>query len=435
MSNIPGRKARGIIRRDERFLAPNTRADELPLVYDHADGRHIWDVDGNRFLDFASGVAVMNVGYNHPKVKEALIEQLNKGTHCGFADFYAEKPVEFAEEIVKLAGKPLDTVFFCNSGAEAIETAMKAAMRHTKRQSIISMYGGFHGRTLGALSATCSKVLVKKNYPQLKAHKSFFAYCYRCPLNLKYPDCGIACAKHLENHILKKEVAKEDVAAIIVEPVQGEGGYVVPPKEYHRELRRICDDNDILYIADEVQSGAFRTGAFLASQRMEVKPDLVAMAKGIGGGLPVGAVVGKKKIFDWEPGAHSNTFGGNLLGAAAGLAVLQVGQAEKLADNARTLGAYAIERLQEMQQKHTCIGDVRGLGLMIGVEFVEDHNSKKPWTKLRNKIIAEAFQKGLILLPAGESTIRIAPPLSITKEEMDEGLRIFEQALTQAQRV
>ena len=400
-------------------------ARPYPLVVDSARGSIIRDVDGREYLDLAAGIAVMNAGYSNPEVKAAISAQLEKMIHCGCGDFFAEPPVKLAKKLEELSG--YSKVFYCNSGTEAVEAAIKLAFWKTKRQGLISFYNAFHGRTLGSLSLTCSKARQKEHFPTIHTAHSHYAYCYRCPLNLEYPSCGIECAKELENLIFRKELSHEDTAAVFVEPVQGEGGYIVPPPEFHKEVRRICTDNDILLVADEVQAGCFRTGPFLAMENFGVRAEISCLAKALGGGLPMGAMFAGRELMDWPPGIHSNTFGGNLLASAASLATLEFLEKEYTEKRVKELGSYMIRLLGELQESIPCIGDVRGLGLMIGVEIVKPDKSTDPI--LRDKILREAFKERILLLPCGDSVIRFSPPLVITVEEVDLGLEKFENAL------
>lgn len=412
-----------IIKRDNKVVGSLTRPYDL--VIDHAEGSTIYDVEGNSYIDFAASVAVMNIGYNCKAVKQAVCSQLEKMVHCGFPDFYAEMPVKLAEKLCAMTG--YDKIFLSNSGAEAVEAAMKLAFWYTKRSSMIAFYRAFHGRTLGALSLSGSKRRHKEHFPSLRVVHSHYAYCYRCPLNLEYPGCGVACVEEIERTIFKRELSPEDTAAIAVEPIQGEGGFIVPPVEFHKELRRICDDNDVLLIADEIQSGGFRTGKFMAMENFGVRADIVCMSKSIGGGIPLGATLSTDKIMSWEPGAHANTFGGNLLAAAGGLATLEFMESSKLGDKAVEKGNYIMKRLNELKDEYPLIGDVRGIGLMIGAELVEEN--KEPAMLKREQIVRKALDGGLILLPAGDSVIRFVPPLIISRTEIDRGLEIFERAL------
>ncbi len=418
------KKSREIISRDNNVISPSlTRPYEL--VVDHAEGSTIFDVDGNAYIDFAGSVAVMNIGYNCKKVKEAVCAQMEKMVHCGFSDFYAEMPVRLAEKLCDMTG--YEKVFLSNSGAEAVEAAMKLAFWYTKKSAMIAFYRAFHGRTLGALSLTSSKIKHKEYFPSLRVVHAHYAYCYRCPLNLEYPQCGISCAKEIERTIFKRELSPKDTAAIVVEPVQGEGGFIVPPPEFHKEIRRICDENDVLLIVDEIQSGGFRTGKFMAMENFDVRADIVCMSKSIGGGIPLGATLSSSEIMSWPPGTHVNTFGGNLLAAAGGLATLEFMESRKLGEKAVEKGNYLMKRLNELKEEYPIIGDVRGMGLMIGVELVKEN--KNPAVEERETIVKKALDDGLILLPAGDSVIRFVPPLIIKKSEIDKGLEIFENAL------
>lgn len=416
-------KSRDIINRDDRVISTMTRPYEI--VIDHAEGSTIYDVEGNKYIDFASSVAVMNIGYNCLKLKQAVSAQLDKMVHCGFSDFHAEMPVKLAEKLCEMTG--YEKVFLSNSGAEAVEAAMKLAFWYTKKSSMVAFYRAFHGRTLGALSLTSSKIRHKEHFPSLRVVHSAYGYCYRCLFNLEYPGCGIACAKQIENVVFKRQISPKDTAAIVVEPIQGEGGFIVPPPDFHKEVRRICDENDILLIADEIQSGGFRTGKFMALQNYDVRADIVCMSKSIGGGVPLGATLSTGKIMSWPSGAHANTFGGNLLAAAGGLATLEFMESSRLGEKAIEKGGYLMKGLNELKEKYPIIGDVRGMGLMIGIELVEDN--KVPAIEKRESIVKNSIENGLILLPAGDSVIRFVPPLIISKNEIDRGLEIFENAL------
>ncbi len=427
MFNIVGPKAREIIEQDCNITAACT-ARPYPLVVDSAKGSIIRDVDGREYIDLVAGIAVMNSGYSNPEVKAAISSQLEKMTHCGYGDFFAEPPVKLAKKLEELSG--YSKVFYCNSGTEAVEAAIKLASWKTKRQGLISFYNSFHGRTLGSLSLTCSKARQKEHFPAIRTAHSHYAYCYRCPFKLEYPSCGVECAKEIENLIFRRELSPKDTAAIFVEPVQGEGGYIVPPPEFHKEVRRICTDNDVLLVADEVQTGCFRTGPFLAMENFGVRAEISCLAKALGGGLPMGAMLADRDLMDWPQGVHSNTFGGNLLASAASLASLEFLEKENIENRVKELGFQMKQRLRELQENFPCIGDVRGLGLMIGVEIVKPDKSIDPIR--RNKILREAFREGILLLPCGDSVIRFSPPLVITDEELDSGVEKFQKALKKA---
>ena len=422
-----GPKARKIIGKDCNIISA-CEARPYPLVVDRAKGSVIQDVDGREYLDLVAGIAVMNAGYSNPEVKAAISAQLEKMVHCGYGDFFAEPPLKLAKKLREISG--YSKVFYCNSGTEAVEAAIKLAFWKTKRQNLISFYNSFHGRTLGSLSLTCSKVRQKEHFPSIRTVHSHYAYCYRCPLKLEYPSCGIECAKEIENLIFRRELSPEDTAAVFIEPVQGEGGYIVPPPEFHKEVRRICTDNDVLLVADEVQAGCFRTGPFLAMTNFEVRADISCLAKALGGSLPMGAMLADSELMDWPSGVHSNTFGGNLLASAASLASLEFLEKENTENRVKELGSHMRQQLGELQENFPCIGDVRGIGLMIGVEIVKPDKSTDPLR--RDKILREAFKERILLLPCGDSVIRFSPSLVITDEEADLGLEKFENALKKA---
>lgn len=424
MIDIVGPKARGIIDQDCNIVSA-CAARPYPLVVDRAKGSIIIDVDGREYLDFVAGIAVMSAGHSNPEVNAAISAQLEKMTHCGYGDFFAEPPVKLAKKLIELSA--YSKVFYCNSGTEAVEAAIKLAFWKTKRQNLISFYNAFHGRTLGSLSLTGSKIRQKEHFPSIHTVHSHYAYCYRCPLKLEYPSCGIECAKEIENLIFRRELSPDDTAAVFIEPLQGEGGYIVPPTEFHKEVRKICTDNDVLLVADEVQTGCFRTGPFLAMENFEVRADISCLAKALGAGLPIGAMLADSDLMDWPPGVHSNTFGGNLLASAASLASLEFLERENTQNRVKEMGSHIKQRLRELQENFPCIGDVRGLGLMIGVEIVKSDKSVDPIR--RDKILREAFKERILLLPCGDSVIRFCPPLVITEDEIDLGLDKFEKAL------
>ncbi|MGC9445067.1 MAG: aminotransferase class III-fold pyridoxal phosphate-dependent enzyme [Candidatus Methanospirareceae archaeon] len=428
MIDPSGKRAKEIIHRDCQVIS-TCISRPYPLVLERAQGATVTDVEGRTYIDFGAGTAVMNVGHSNPEVSAAITAQLTKMTHADFSTFFADPPVRLAEKLQQMTG--YDRVFFSNSGTESVEAAIKLAIWKSRRQSLVGFYGAFHGRTLGSLSLTCSKIKQKEHFPTLQVVHAPYAYCYRCPLHLEYPDCGIACAREIERVIFKRELSPKDTAAIVVEPIQGEGGYIVPPPEFHQELRRICNDHDVFLVADEVQSGCYRTGRFLALEHFGVRADIVCMAKALGGGLPLGATLSSRSIMDWPPGTHSNTFGGNLLAAAAALAALNYMEKEELGTRSQDLGAHMMTRLRELQSRYPAvIGDVRGLGLMIGVEIVKPDGAVDPET--RDRIVIEGFKEGIVLLSCGDSVIRYCPPLVIIEEEVDMGLDRFEAAVKKA---
>lgn len=422
--DIVGPKARELIEQDCNIVSA-CAVRPYPLVVDRAKSSIITDVDGREYLDFVAGIAVMSAGHSNPEVNAVISAQLEKMTHCGYGDFFAESPVKLAKKLIELSA--YSKVFYCNSGTEAVEAAIKLAFWKTKRQNLISFYNAFHGHTLGSLSLTCSKIRQKEHFPSIRTVHSHYAYCYRCPLKLEYPSCGIECAKEIENLIFRRELSPDDTAAVFVEPLQGEGEYIVPPTEFHKEVRKICTDNDVLLVADEVQTGCFRTGPFLAIENFEVRADISCPAKALGAGLPIGAMLADSDLMNWPPGVHSNTFGGNLLASAASLASLEFLKRENTQNRVKELGSHIKQRLRELQENFPCIGDVRGLGLMIGVEIVKSDKSVDPIR--RDKILREAFKERILLLPCGDSVIRFCPPLVITEDEIDLGLDKFEKAL------
>ncbi|MBW3003709.1 aminotransferase class III-fold pyridoxal phosphate-dependent enzyme [Candidatus Woesearchaeota archaeon] len=420
-----GPKSRSVIRRDKKVISPSLTR-EFDFVYKKAKGMYVWDEDGRKYLDFSSGLAVLNSGHNHPEIIKAINKQLISGMHMGFADFYSKLPVEYAEKLLSLMPR-MDKVFFANSGTEANEAAFKLCRYHTKRKKFISFTPSFHGRTMGSLSLQDTGVPAhKKGFePFFEVHHPPYGYCYRCAYGQEYGKCGFECIKAVEN-LTKKD---KDCAGMFYEPVMGEPGYVVPPIEFVKGIREICDKNNILLCADEIQSGAFRTGKFLASENFKVKNDIVTLGKGLGGGLPTGIMVSNNKVMTWEPGSHANTFGGNFLVCAAGLAFLDIAKKEKLAERAKHAGRYLLKRVKELYGEYEIIGDVRGLGLMIGIEFVKNRKTKAYAVKEKNKILCKSIQKGLLLLPAGKSSIRFSPPLIVKRKQIDLALDIFEDAI------
>ena len=424
----PGPRAREILARDQQVIS-QCMARDYPLVLDRAGGMNLWDVDGNRYLDFSAGISVMNVGWNHPRVVSAVREQVERLSHGAFLDFCSEVPVRFAENLIRFLPPSLNRVYFSNSGAESIEAALKLARYATKRKYFISFYGGFHGRTYGAVSLTAAKVIQRKHFgPFLPVIHAPYPNPYR-PLGLTPVTCDIDIIQYIEDGIFRQEVSPEEVAAIVVEPIQGEGGYIVPPESFLFRLRELCDEHAILLIADEVQTGCFRTGTFLASEQSGIVPDIVCLAKAIGGGLPLGVTVSSDEIMQWPPGSHASTFGGNNAACAAGLAVLEIMGEPGFSDHVRDMGRYLLTKLSSLMNRYPRIGDVRGRGLMDAIEIVEDRESRKPDRTTRDAILQAAFEQGLTLLPAGESVIRFCPPLTIEQGDIDTGIRILDEAM------
>jgi 4-aminobutyrate aminotransferase len=432
VSPIPGPRARAIVDRDRRALMTSTKS--APIVAASASGVWVTDVDGNRLLDFAAGIAVHAVGHCHPDVVRAIREQAGTLAHFAGTDFYYDLQVTLAEKIASLApGTHEKKVFFTNSGTESAEAALKIARWQRQRPITIGLLGGFHGRSMGALTMTASKAVQRARFAPYAGggHHIPAPNCYRCPYQLEYPSCDLYCAKILKELYFETTIPPDDVAAFIAEPVMGEGGYVVPPKGWFAEIKRILDEQGILLIADEVQSGVGRTGAWFAIEHHGVVPDLVTMAKAIGGGLPMGAVILRADL-DLAAGAHSNTFGGNLVASAASLAMIGVIERERLLENARTQGGRLKQQITEIARHHPEIGDVRGIGLMVATEFVRDRTTKEPDPRFRDRVLEESYKRGLILLGCGRSSIRYIPPLIVRPEEIDEGVEILDAAIRAA---
>ena len=430
VTSLPGPKASKLIALDERYTSPSyTRV--YPLAVAQGAGAVIEDVDGNRFLDFNAGIAVCSTGHCHPRVVKAIQEQAARLIHMSGTDFYYGPQAELARKLAELGpGAGHKRVFFTNSGAEAVEAAFKLARYHTKRKHMIAFFGAFHGRTLGALSLTASKVTQRAGFAPLIPQVSHVDYpnCYRCPVSAS-EDCCLDCLDQIENKLFKRTISANEVAAIIVEPIQGEGGYIVPPPEFHQRLKALAERHGILLIADEVQSGMGRTGKMFAMEHWGVEPDITCLAKGIASGMPLGAIIARDEIMDWPPGSHASTFGGNPISCAAALETIALLE-EGLIANAASVGAYLIERLTELQSRHELIGDVRGKGLMIGIELVRDRQTKEPAVAERNTIVQECFQKGLLLLGCGISSIRFSPPLIIDQADADTALDILDEVIS-----
>ncbi len=434
-TQLPGPKALEIINADAQYVTPSYPRPDYKLVAERGYGVWIEDPDGNIFLDCNAGVAVCSTGHCHPEIVKAISDQAAELIHlCGTDYYYRHMPAlgKKLDEIVPIEGPTKS--HFANSGAEAIETALKLAMYHTRRQKFISFFGSFHGRTLGALSLTSSKKAQRLGFMRQALDVVHVPYpnCYQCPFNLGKCSEGSCCmgsVSWIEDRIFNTTTPPEEVAGIVVEVVQGEGGYVPAPPEFIREIRRICDQHGIMMIIDEVQSGMGRTGKMFALDHHEgVKADIVCMAKGIGSGMPIGVCTAKADIMEWHKGAHASTFGGNPVAIASALKTIELLEGG-LVDNARGVGAHLETGLRRLQDKYECIGDVRGLGMMLGVEFVTDKASKKPDAALRDRIEMACFERGLILLGCGTSTIRWSPPLILSRENADVALEIFDAAI------
>ena len=434
---IPGPKARVAVECDDRLISPSyTRS--YPLVARRGRGIRVEDVDGNEFIDFAAGIAVTSTGHCHPEVVAAIQKQAAELIHISGTDFYDEHLTNLAEKLSAIAPMPGPHRFFYgNSGAEAVECALKLARYHTGRQHVIAFLGAFHGRTMGALSLTASKPQQKRRFAPLVPGVTHvrYPYAYRgCTGGPQEQEAfALGCARYIEEKLFKTILPPEEVAAIFVEPIQGEGGYVPAPTNFMQELRAICDRHGILLVADEVQSGAGRSGKWWAIEHSGVQPDIVCMAKGIASGMPLGVCMARAEIMDWVPGSHASTFGGNPVSIAAALATIDILEREGVANSAR-VGAKMMERLNGWKQTHPLVGDVRGRGLMIGVELVKDKQTREPATALRNRVETLAFERGLMILGCGETTIRLCPPLILKEEEAMVALDILEDALSQVEK-
>jgi 4-aminobutyrate aminotransferase len=423
---LPGPNAKRVLEGDERYISPSyTRS--YPLVAKEGHGIVVTDVDGNEFFDFSSGIAVTSTGHCHPDVVAAIQKQAGELIHMSGTDFYYESLVMLAERLSRIAPMPGPHRFYYgNSGAEAIECALKLARYHTGRQHIIAFFGAFHGRTMGALSLTASKPQQRRRFAPLVPGVTHVAYpdVYR-----NGEQDALACVRHIEEKLFKTTLPPEEVAAIFVEPIQGEGGYVPAPTEFMQELRRLCDKHGILLVADEVQSGVGRTGKWWAIQHTGVEPDIVCMAKGIASGMPLSVTMTKKDIMNWVPGSHASTFGGNPVCIAAALATLDVIEREGLLRNAEEVGNHMVRRMADWPKKYRLVGQVRGRGLMIGVELVTDQQTKERAPAERDQVIDLAFERGILLLGCGANTIRIAPPLITTKEQADVAIDVLEECI------
>jgi 4-aminobutyrate aminotransferase len=426
----PGPRARGVIERDLRVMSQNYKKD-YPLVAERGRGPMVEDVDGNRYLDFAAGIAVVATGHCHPEVVAAIKDQAERFHHMCATDFYYDSVVSLAEGLVRRAPGPgAWRVFFANSGTEVVEAAIKLARLRTGRQKIVAFYGAFHGRTFGSMSLTASKPVQRRGYgPFLpEVLHSHYAYCYRCPVNRKPETCNVECLDLLTETMFGTTVDPREVAAVIVEPVQGEGGYVVPHPGFLKRLRDVTRQHGILLVADEVQCGMGRTGRMFASEHFSLEPDIVTLAKGIASGMPLGALLARDEVMQWSSGGHGSTFGGNPVSVAAALATLRLLEGG-LVENAAATGSALLEMLRRRLASHPRVGDVRGLGLMIGVEIVEDRATREPAPDRREKILEEAFRRGLLLLGCGKSTIRLAPPLVVDREDAELAAGILEESI------
>jgi len=433
----PGPKAKMLLERDSTVISPSY-VRFYPLVVDRARGSMIIDVDGNKYIDLNSGLAVMNVGHNHPKVMEAVKKQLERFVHYSNTDFYYDTSVMLAEKLVQIApGEKRKKVYFGNSGTEAVEAALKLARWYTKRQYIIAFIGGFHGRTLGSLSLTSSKPIQRAGFSPLLPSAIHVPYPnpFRNPFGTRDPEeVSQRCLAYIEDYVLGKFVPPEEVAAIVFEPIQGEGGYVVPPDSFFPGLRKLADQHGILLISDEVQAGMGRTGKWWAIEHFNVVPDIITSAKALGGGFPLGAMISTEEIMSWPGGSHASTFGGNPVSCAASLATISVIEEEGLLKRASKLGNEILKRLKEIMERHPLIGDVRGKGLMIGVELVKNRRTGEPAKKEANEVMLRSWKSGVAIITAGVSSLRIAPPLNIPEEYVWKALNIIEEKIGQVER-
>lgn len=415
-------------------VIPQGHASKTQAYVHSARGARVWDVEGREFIDFAGGIGVMNVGHSHPRVVEALQEQAALFTHTCFMVQPYPAVLKLAEKLCKATpGIFPKQALFVNSGAEAVENAVKIARYATRRPAVIAFEHGYHGRTLLTMSLTSKVKPYKFGFGPFapEIYRMPYAYCYRCPYSLSYPDCGVICADKLKE-VFINQVAPEHTAALIAEPVAGEGGFITPPKEFFTRLKAICEDSGILFIADEIQSGMGRTGTMFAMEQMDVEPDLVTVAKSLAAGMPLSAVVGKKEIMDSvHPGGLGGTYGGNPLACSAALAVLDIFEQEGLLDSSQTLGKKVRERFDTWAGRFSCIGDVRGLGPMMALELVKDRSTKEPFPEGAKALEQFAFENGLILLACGAygNVIRVLMPLVISDEELEQGLAVMEQGL------
>jgi len=433
-TSLPGPRAQALIARDAAVVSPSyTRG--YPLVIERGSGCLVEDVDGNVFLDCAAGIAVNSTGHSHPDVVAAITAQAQKFLHMSGTDFYYEPQVRLAEELAQVT--PIGggvRSFFGNSGAEAIEASIKLARYATGRAGIIAFLGSFHGRTMGALSLTASKTVQRKGFGPFVpgVYHAPYPDCYRCKLGLTPDACSAECLEFIEDELLVHLVSPEEVAAIVVEPIQGEGGYLVPPDAFLRRLRALTTNYGMLLVVDEVQSGMGRTGRMFAIEHSGVQPDVVAMAKGIASGLPLGVAAARADLMDWPPGTHASTFGGNPVSCAAALVTLKLLR-ERLVAHAAEVGAHLLKRLDALKEHHPLIGDVRGRGLMVGVELVTDRVTKGRAALERDAVVTAAFHRGLLTLGAGKNVVRFSPPLVLTMDQADTAVGLFEEAVTEVE--
>jgi 4-aminobutyrate aminotransferase len=432
----PGPKARAWNARDRKVVSQNLTPD-YELVVDRASGMVVEDLDGNRYLDFAAGISTVSTGHCHPEVVRAVQQQAERLLHVCYTDFHYPAYIELCETLAQLA--PMSgrkRVFLSNSGAEAVETSIKLARVRTGRQKIVAFYGAFHGRTLGTLTLTASKPVQRLGYGPLlpEVYHTHFSYCYRCPVNRKPDSCAVECLDLLGDTMFHHTVPPQEVAAVLVEPVQGEGGFIPPHPEFLPRLQALCREHGILLIADEVQSGIGRTGRMFACEHWGVAPDILTLAKGLGSGLPIGMVVARDEVMKWNDGGHGSTFGGNPLSCQAALATLRLLRGG-LIENAGRVGTALLAKLRGLAERHPLVGDVRGIGLMIGLEIVKDRATREPARAEREHIVRRAFERGLLTLPCGKSTIRLSPPLICSDSDADKAVAILDEVLAEVEAV
>lgn len=437
----PGPKARELLERQKEV---DSRAvyypTVIPTAWEAGKGATLRDVDGNTYIDFLAGISVLNVGHSNPQVVEAVKRQLDKLTHA--LDIPTPERIGLIEKLVQIAPSGLRAnsrvLFGGPTGSDAIEGALKVAKFNTKHHTFLAFHGAYHGMTSGALSVTSKKAFKTGFLPLLPdIHFAPYAYCYRCPFGKEYPECDMQCVRYIEYLFIDPESGLADPAAIIVEPIQGEGGFIVPPDGYLKELRRICDENSVLLIVDEIQTGFGRAGKMFACEYDDVTPDIMTIAKAVGGiGLPLSGCVIRKELDTWEPGGHLGTFRGNVLACVAGLAAINFTMEKGLVERSAREGAHMLRRLKELQQETKTIGDVRGKGMMVAAEFVEDKKTKKPATELVKRIQAKCLERGVLVWKAGHwpNVIRFLPPLVITRDHTDKGLDVFSDAVKEAER-
>jgi 4-aminobutyrate aminotransferase len=432
---LPGPKAQQVVERDGRVVSPSYTRD-YPLVVKRGRGAVIEDVDGNSFLDFAAGIAVVSTGHCHPEVVAAIQKQASELIHMSGTDFYYPNMVELAEKLASIApGKEPKRVYFGNSGTEAVEAAIKLAKYHTKRDKLVAFHGAFHGRTMGALSLTASRAVQRKGFGTLLSGVFHMPFpdTYRGTYGIRPENASADCLSYLENELFRRRVDPDEVAGIFIEPVQGEGGYLPAPAEFLQGLEKICRKYGIMLVADEVQSGMGRTGKWWAVDYAGVEPDIICTAKGIASGMPLSAIITKASVMDWKPGAHASTFGGNPVCIAASLATLGLIERGYMANAAR-MGEFIKRQTANWPERHKIVGEVRGRGLMIGVEFVRDQKTKERAPDLRNRIVQMAFHKGLLVLGSGDTTLRLCPPLMIDEEQAEFAVRTLDGIITEIER-